>query len=205
MATHNILVIGATGRTGSEAVKQGLARGHKVTAFVRDPARAQGLLPSGARIVKGDALDAKSVAAAMPGHDAVLVAVGDARTFVSAETTRNAVAAMKASGVRRIVLLSAYGIGDSAHGIHGFLMTRVLSKLNADKTGAEAVLEQSGLDWTAVRPPVLSLAPAKGAQAAVGAKINGFGSLGRADLAAFILDEIDTPKFVGKKPIVWSA
>lgn len=49
---HRIVVLGASGRTGAQVVAQGLARGHEVTAFVRDPARAAAKLPKGARVVR---------------------------------------------------------------------------------------------------------------------------------------------------------
>lgn len=144
------------------------------------------------------------MAAAIAGHDAVLIAVGDGRTFVSGPITRNVVAAMKAAGVKRVVLLSAYGIGDSAHGLHGFVMTRVFGKLNADKLASEAALAGSGLDWVSVRPTVLGTGPAQGGiKAAEGVTINGFQTLRRADLASFMLDQIEATTFLGKQPIVY--
>lgn len=203
MAQHNILVIGAAGKTGTQLVEQGLQRGFSVTGFVRSPEKAAHL-PKSVKIVQGDGMNAAQVAAAMPGHDAVFIAVGDARTFVSGPITRNAVAGMKTAGIKRLVLLSAYGIGDSAHGIHGFLITRVLGKLNADKMDSEAALEGSGLEWVAVRPPVLGEGPAKGPlKAGIGIKIAGFQSIPRADLAAFMLDQLESDTCVGKKPIVY--
>jgi uncharacterized protein YbjT (DUF2867 family) len=203
MAQHNILVIGAAGKSGTPIVEQAIARGHNVTAFVRHPDKAAHL-PQAATVVQGDGLDAAAVAKAVPGHDTVIITVGDARTFVSGPTARNAVAAMKASGARRIILLSAYGIGDGAHGLHGFVLSKLLGKLNADKMASEAALEQSGLDWTAVRPPVLGEGPATGAlKAGVDITINGFQTISRKDLAAFMLDQIERPDYVGKKPIVY--
>jgi uncharacterized protein YbjT (DUF2867 family) len=203
VAQPNILIIGAAGKTGTELVQQGLQRGHAVTGLVRTPQKAAHL-PNAVKIIQGDGTDAAAVAAAIAGHDAVLIAVGDGRTFVSGPITRNAVAGMKAAGVKRVVLLSAYGIGDSAHGLHGFVMTRVFGKLNADKLASEAALAGSGLDWVSVRPPVLGTGPAQGGiKAAEGVTINGFQTLRRADLASFMLDQIEATTFLGKKPIVY--
>lgn len=184
-------------------MEQAIARGHQVTAFVRHPDKAAHL-PKAATIVQGDGLDAIAVAKAVPGHDTVIITVGDARTYVSGPVTRNAVAAMKAAGVRRIILLAAYGIGDSAHGLYGFVMSRLLGKLNADKLASEAALESSGLDWTAVRAPVLGEAPAthKLVAGPSNARVSGFRAISRQDLAAFMLDQIDSPTFVRKKPVV---
>ena len=203
MAEHSVLVIGGGGKSGSPVVRQALARGYAVTAFVRNPDKA-GHLPKGARIVKGDATDAAAVAAAVAGHDTVIITVGDARNYVSADAARNAVAGMKAAGARRVILLSAYGIGDSAHGLHGFVLSKVLGKLNGDKVASERALETSGLDWTAVRPPVLAEGPSTGPlKAGVDIKINGFQQIPRESLATFMLDQIESPAYLGKKPIVY--
>src|SRR5690242_21851148 len=79
-APLRLLVLGATGGTGKELVRQPLARGHTVTAFVRDPARLA-IAHASLRTVVGDALDPAAVDAAVPGHDAVLCALGH-RTYL---------------------------------------------------------------------------------------------------------------------------
>jgi uncharacterized protein YbjT (DUF2867 family) len=198
------LVIGGTGYVGGHIAERLRSRGFDVTAFVRHPEKAEGF-PGQVRIMQGDGTDAAAVAAAIPGHDTVIITVGSASVFVSGPTARNAVAGMKAAGARRIILLSAYGIGDSAHGLHGFVLSKVLGKLNADKVASESALESSGLDWTAVRPPVLGEGPSQGPlKAGVDITINGFQTISREDLATFMLDQIDSPTYVGKKPIVYA-
>lgn len=202
---HRILVVGASSRTGRELVRQAVERGHQVTAFLRDPAKGSDF-PAGITKVSGDVRDANALAAAVPGHDVVMIAVGDRKVLVSADAARNAVAAMKASGVRRIVLLSAYGAGDSGHGLQGFVFRTLLGKLNADKIAADRALEQSGLDWTSVRAPTLTTGPKTGRYtAAVDVTINGFKGLSRADVAAFMLDAADRNSFVRQKPILAAA
>ena len=204
LAQHSILVIGAAGKSGTPVVQQAIARGHRVTAFVRHPEKAAHL-PAAARSVPGDATDAAAVRRAVFGNDTVIITVGDRNTFVSAAAARNAVTAMRSSGARRIILLSAYGIGDSAHGLHGFVLSKLLGKLNADKVASETALEQSGLDWTAVRPPVLGEGPSTGPlKSGIDITINGFQSISREDLATFMLEQIDKPDYVGKKPIVYA-
>lgn len=132
MKTHNILVIGAAGKSGTPVVEQAVKLGHRVTAFVRTPEKAAHL-PKAATIVKADGLDAAAVAKAVAGHDTVIITAGGAKSMVSGPVTRNAVAAMKAAGVRRIILLSAYGVGDGAHGLYGFVMSKLGKKLHDDK------------------------------------------------------------------------
>ena len=111
-----VLVIGATGGTGRALVEQGLARGHDVTAFVRNPA---GLPVQHQRLVvaRGDVLDPASVEAAVRGQDAVLCALGHKRWFypnrILSDGTRNLIGAMESQGVRRLVCETALGIGDT--------------------------------------------------------------------------------------------
>jgi len=156
--------------------------------------------------LKGEGPESRRCTPAGLCHETVLITVANAKTYVPGPATRNAVAAMKASGAGRIIVLAASGIADSAHGIYGFVMSRLLGKLNADKLDCEAALESSGLDWTAVRAPVLGVAPATGKlQSTLDGTVNGFRAISRQDLAAFMLDQIDSTRFVHKKPIVYQA
>jgi putative NADH-flavin reductase len=164
-AVKRVLVFGATGPTGGEIVCQGLERGLDITAFVRDPAKLNVVSP-GLQTRTGDVLDPASVDAAFAeGFDAVACALGmfhkQPETWLS-DGTANIVAAMKKQGVNRIVVVSSLGAGDSrgqgnllAKGLQKLLLRHVLD----DKTRQEAVLRESGLDWTAFRPPQLTLDP----------------------------------------------
>jgi uncharacterized protein len=71
----NIVIFGAGGRAGRQAVAEAHRRGHQVTAVVRDPARHGGL--TDARVVAGDVLDAAGVEQAAAGHDAAISAAAD--------------------------------------------------------------------------------------------------------------------------------
>src|SRR5580698_4760836 len=111
-----ILVLGSTGKTGLELLEQGLEDGHEVTAFARRP-EAVALKHAKLRVLKGDILDRASVTAAVEGQDAVLSALGvrqlGANTVLS-DGTRNVIQAMQQSGVRRLIVESSLGVGDSA-------------------------------------------------------------------------------------------
>src|SRR5206468_11634459 len=106
----NLLVIGATGRTGHQIVHQALARGHHVTASVRSPDSIT-LKNERLNVLKGNATDESQLYEAMQNHDAVISTLGQREVFKpssllndSALATRRA---MRRSGVKRIVLLSA--------------------------------------------------------------------------------------------------
>ena len=111
-----ILVIGATGGSGREIVKQALERGHDVVALARNPSKVK-VQHERLRVVQGDVMDAASVDAAMEGCDAVVCALGHKRWLgpskILSEGTRNIVRAMEKHGVKRLVVESALGIGDS--------------------------------------------------------------------------------------------
>ncbi|MFI6560145.1 NAD(P)H-binding protein [Streptomyces sp. NPDC050534] len=132
-----ILVMGATGTIGSEVVRQLAARGEKVRALSRDPAKAR--VPAGVETAAGHHRDRESVEAAMAGAQAAfLVGVFGPD---DGEHDRGLVAAAKAAGVRRIVKLSAIGTGDPRLGVFGTWHLH----------GEEAA-RGSGLEWTLLRP-----------------------------------------------------
>src|SRR5260221_10476121 len=98
-----LFVLGATGNTGVEIVDLALARGHELTAYVRSPEKITRRDPR-LHVVKGDPLRSDQLAQALPGHDAVLSAIGPsarqafrAHTLL-AECAASTVAAMSSAG-----------------------------------------------------------------------------------------------------------
>jgi uncharacterized protein YbjT (DUF2867 family) len=194
-----LLIIGATGGTGRQLVTQALARGHAVTALVRDPSRLQVDHPRLA-VVQGNVLDAGSVDEAVRGQDAVLCALGHKRFFVPtrilSEGTRNILGAMEAHGVRRLVCETSLGIGDSAGrmGLYYtfFVIPLILPFYFWDKTRQERLLARSAVEWVIVRPGVLTNRDGKG-QYRHGRRVGSFlltVRIARADVAAFMLDQL---------------
>lgn len=205
-----ILVLGATGGTGRLIVRQAIERGQDVVALVRSPERARGL--EGARLVIGDARDEAVLRGALAGRDAVVSALGTpASPFrevtLLSTATRALVAAMKAEGVARLVLITGIGAGDSAgHG--GFLFDRLIFPLllrhvYADKNRQEAVLRESGLDWVIARPAILNDKPGRGAVRAL-TDLSGFhgGSVSREDVARFALDQLRAETWLHRAPLI---
>ena len=100
-----IAVFGASGGTGREFVRQGLAQGHEVTVFVRNPQSFTSA--DRLRVVVGDALNDKSVATAIAGQQAVLSALG-ARSLADEtllpESMKHILAAMKQQGIGRLIV-----------------------------------------------------------------------------------------------------
>ncbi len=207
-ATLKVLVIGATGGIGSHATQQAITAGHSVRALVRD---ASSDLPAGVERMVGDLSDAGSVEEAVAGVDAVLWTVGATRNThdqvqVFERAATNVVAAMRSQGVRRLIALSGAGvtIDGETKPLAGRLMSAfvalVVRHVVQAKRREYEVFSRSGLDWTLVRPPRVVAQPAMGKFVA-GEKLVGR-SISQADLAEFIIRELDDPQFVHKAPYI---
>jgi putative NADH-flavin reductase len=198
-----LLVFGASGGTGREIVRQALERGHDVTAFVRNPARLR-LRHERLAIAQGNVMEAASVDAAMPGHDAVLCAIGHRRYLgpsrILSEGTRHIVRAMEAHGVRRLVCETALGVGDSAGrlGLYYtlFVIPVILPFYWYDKGRQERVVRESKVEWVIVRPAQLTNGRQRG-RYRHGTRVGDFlrsASISRADTADFMLNQTgETP------------
>lgn len=201
-----IVVFGANGRTGRQLVAQALAVGHEVTAFVRDPAKAPDAHPR-LRVAVGEVTyDQEAVDAAVTGQDAVLSALGSPSTWgglvhptLTVEAAPVIVRAMRAAGVRRLVFLSAHGVGHTrGEGPATFrLMYRFLGPVFADKAAGERVLRDSDVDWTLVYPAMLTNGPHTG-RYTVGEhlRLTGLPRVARADVAEFMLREAEERRYV---------
>lgn len=204
-----VLVLGATGGTGREIVQQLKARGHAPVALVRSMVKAKGL---GAALIQGDARDEAVLFEALAGCDAVISALGTPLspfrevTMLSA-ASRALVAAMGRRGVKRLVCITGVGAGDSrGHG--GFAYDRIilpllLRNVYADKDRQEAIIAHSNLDWVLVRPTILNGKPPRGNLRAL-VNLDGFhgGKIARSDVAAFVVDQLTSDAFVGKRPLI---
>lgn len=211
-----LTIVAATGGTGRQLLEQAVAGGHDVTAVVRHPSA----LSRPVHAIAADLADPDPIAleCAVRGADAVLSALGPrsaAEAGIVSLGTRAMVEAMRASGVRRIVTLSAAPVatvpspGRPTPPRHdpgdGFFMRNFLSPLTraafrksyADLALMEDILRDSGLDWTVVRPPRLTNGPLSARyRTAYGRNLRRGLFVSRADVAHLMLSVLERPETV---------
>jgi putative NADH-flavin reductase len=191
---------------------QALTKGHTVTAFVRDPGRLANR-DERVRVVAGDTTrDQPAIAEALRGQDVVVSALGRRATLSSdhliERSMRMLVPAMERSGVRRLILLSAFGVGESrgdAPWIPRIMYRILLSDIFRDKLAGEKRVRQSSLDWTIVYPVLLTDGPLTHRyRAGERLELHGLPRISRADAARFILTEAENGGFVRRVVVVSS-
>ena len=194
----NLVVLGATGATGLEVVRQAAERGHSVTAFVRSPDRL-GVLKNQITIQKGDLLNSLQLAQVIKGHDAVISAFGprlplsksDAHLLQQFATALTS--AMEQTAVRRVVVESVAFLFKDSIVPPAYLLGRLLfPAIVADSAAMEGVFEKSALEWTMVRPPELTNRPYTGRYRVREGHLPRFGfKISRADVANFMIRAVE--------------
>jgi putative NADH-flavin reductase len=198
-----LAVFGATGGTGRNIVEQALAAGHEVQALVRNPTRLSAVAKQ-ADIIVGDVLDPAKVAATLRGVAAVAVALGSRRdspdNTVSAGT-QNIITAMQAEGLKRLVVITSLGVGDSQAQVpraFKLVMKTVMRKRMVAKERQEQFVRASGLDWIILRPGELQDTPATGNYTYGTDKNIMAQAISRADLAEFAIRQFTEGEFLGQ-------
>jgi putative NADH-flavin reductase len=211
-----VLVIGASRGIGLETVRAGLRAGHTVRAFARS---AASIPIQDAELDKfaGDALKTDTIRSALQDVDVVTQTLGVSfspklifeGTTLFSESTRILVDAMKAAGVKRLISVTGLGAGNSrGHG--GLLYDAVifplfLKRVYDDKDVQEWIIRSSGLDWTIVRPGLLTNGSATGRyRILTTSKDWQFGVISRADVADFLVKQVDDRALIGATPLLIS-
>lgn len=213
-----LLVLGATGRTGRWILQYALEAGHEVVALVRTPEKIVTRSPK-LSVVRGTPESANDVLLAIRGCAAVVSALNNNRAsdlpwarpisppMLMTRSIGNTIAAVRHGGLRRIVVVSAFGVGNSfayAPAITRMLMRRTnLGIVFEDHEAQEALLRESALDWTCVRAAMLTncRSLAKPLVSYDGRPKPGL-TIGRAGVARFILSVLEKPEFFGKAPTI---
>ena len=205
-----LVVFGASGGTGREIIGQALEQGHDVTAFVRD-SRKLAIEDSKLHIIEGDVLkDQAAIAEATTGKYAIISTLGRANSLKSAGLIADSLAAIvpaaKKHDAWRLILISAFGVGDSSRNAPFFmrLMYRLLLRdIYRDKKAGEDILKASNLDWTIIHPVMLTNGPRTEAYR-IGERLDlwDIPKISRADVAHFALAQLTDDAFLHKTAVI---
>ncbi len=204
-----VVVFGATGTIGKHLIAQSLEQGHEVTAFCRHESKLEDFQNSNLKIANGDVFNPTDVTRAVQGQDVVIIALGSGKhrkSVVRSVGTKHIIAAMKAHGVQRLICQSTLGTYESNDNLNFFwkyiMFGWYLKQIFEDHELQERYVQESGLDWTIVRPGAFT----------DGEKtenyLHGFSpkdksvklKISRADVADFILKQLNSLNYLHQTP-----
>lgn len=198
----HILIFGATGGTGKQLVLQGLAQGHGITAFVRNPSLLQ-IQHTHLRVVKGSIVADSDLDSAMKGQNAVISALGNKtkKVLLKSNTTiseglKRILEAMERNKVKRLVFLSSFGVSEHIFLPEKLFIRIVLKNIFADIPLQEKLIKESDREWTIIRPARLTNG-VKSGNYTIGedVPIGPFSHISRSDVASFLLTCIDASEY----------
>lgn len=195
-----VLVAGANGGIGRQAVEQALNAGHRVRALVRNPANLPLVHPK-LEIVKGDLLQPGTFERTLENIDVVVSAIGvsgglgaDKPTTLYSQGNANLLEAMKSNAVGRIFFISASAIEISpvlpffVRLAEKYILQKLLRHMYADIRVMEKIIKESAADWTIIRPPRLTDKPSTGRyRIAINHFLKNCLSISRGDVAHFMI------------------
>lgn len=201
----NILIFGATGKTGRYVVTQGLQKGYRITAFVRNPA-GLAIKDKNLIIIKGDLANPQEVESAMRGQDVVISVLGNktanalwkSNTIIS-DGVKEIISGMEKQSIKRLLFVASFGVNKKIILPEKIFIRVVLKNIFADIPKQERLIKKSGLDWTIVHPARLVNTPLTGKyNFGEDLPIGFFSKIARADVADFLLKNATETTFIGK-------
>lgn len=210
----NVLLLGATGFSGQAVLQELLTTPHQITLLTRDASQLPPL-PDRVNVIEGSVADPVVLAQALKGQEGVLHCLGiggkgngKANHFLS-NTTQLLIQLMQKQGVKRLIVMSNIGAGDSAH-YHPWWFRKLilpyflpwLKAIIEDKNRLEPLVQQSSLDWIVVRLPNIVDKPAKGH---IHSTTTGQGlqfSITTQDTAHFLVQQLQHDQFLHQTPAI---
>lgn len=211
-----VFLFGATGGTGKQILKQLIEAGHHVKALVRNPSKLREDFPlsikDGLEIIQGELYETDKLTHELEGCEVVISALGTGKdnsyTEVYSQGGKNILKAMRASDAKKLITITSGLIDMSDPSTDNFFMNRIMrpnfNKVYYDQTRWETILDEThDIDWICVRPTNLTNKPFMGEY-----RVNlnhcpkkGW-KISRADLADFIVKQVNSNEYVHKKPVV---
>ncbi len=212
-----IFLLGATGSTGYEVLKRLVKDSHIVKVLIRNRAKLNlaEVQPSGegkVELIDGSVLDSEKLKEYFEGSDLVISALGTGTnnnyTEIYSEGGRNILSAMRANQIRKLITITSGLIDMSDPSTDNFFLNRIIrpnfNKVYYDQTRWETILDETkDIDWICVRPPYLTNKGFTGKYRVQDKHCpKGGRKISRADLADFIIKQIDSLEYIHKKPVV---
>jgi putative NADH-flavin reductase len=211
-----ILLLGATGLVGQLVRDMLLNANHEVTALVRNATAVQMRHPR-FFVIEGEATHAADVEKVLAGQEVVLSTLGaptNKKTTLRTDVARNLVAGMRKHSIRKLVWLDGAGVGSSKEFVQrsSFLFGRILMPLFLDRmyedaARADAIFEQSGLNWVIVRPMSFTNKSKTGNVTVVtdmSLTVSLRLRMTRADVATFLVEQVLGDDYVGQMPVIYT-
>ncbi|WP_194778444.1 NAD(P)-dependent oxidoreductase [Pararhodonellum marinum] len=215
-----ILLLGATGRTGKEVLKEALEHGCKVNVLVRDAQQIHDQHRD-LRVFEGDTRVPADLRKSIAGCEAVISCLNISRKndfpwaplrtpeYFLSMTMKSLIAVCKEEGVKRLIFTSAWGVGDSRPHIPGWFAWIIdnsnLSAAYLEHERQEALISQSGLDWTVIRPVGLTNSKTKKVvNVVLNHEKKPSYTISRRSTASFILASLMDRKYIHTYPVIYS-
>lgn len=212
-----VVLLGATGSTGYEILKRLVQEKHSIKALVRNPAKLnlaeiETLKEGQVELIKGSILESDKLVEFFKESDLIISALGtgtdNSYTEIYSEGGRNILSAMRAAGIKKLITITAGLIDMSDPSTDNFFLNRIIrpnfNKVYYDQTRWETILDDTkDIDWICVRPTYLTNKAFTGKYRVQHKHCpKGGRKISRADLADFIVRQMDSEEFIHKKPVI---
>ena len=209
-----ILIIGASSGIGLSATKVALANGHYVKAFARR-IKSINVNHSNLEKIAGDALNPDDIDKALQEVDVVIQSLGvplDLKLITGpinlfSQSTKILLRAMNEKSINRLISITGFGAGESRSSINAFqriAFEAIFGRAYRDKDIQEQLIKSSDLDWTIIRPGVLTNSSSQVPKVLVEPKEWRNGCVSRATVATFLIQQIESKDLIGESPVLVS-
>jgi len=212
-----LFLLGATGRTGFEILKRVVRDHHTVKALVRNPSKLTlseipHIQEGQVELIAGNVFEKEKLEASIEGCDMIISALGtgtdNSYTEIYSEGGRNLIAAMRLTGIKKLITITSGLIDMSDPSTDNFFLNRIIRpsfyKVYYDQIRWETILDDTDdIDWICVRPTYLTNKTFKGKYRIKHKHCpKGGRRIGRADLADFIVNQLNSDEYVHLKPVI---
>ena len=213
----NVFLLGATGSTGYEILMRLIQNNHHVKILVRNPDKIESAVlnlkkENQLEIIKGSVFEPEKLMESFSGTDLIISALGtgtdNSYTEIYSQGGRNILSAMRANDIRRLITVTSGLIDMSDPSTDNFFLNRIIrpnfNKVYSDQTKWETILDDTNdIDWICVRPTYLTNKAFTGNYRVQDKHCpKGGRKISRADLADFIVKQIDSDEYRNKKPVI---